>query len=252
MYTGENFHLLSDLEELMKKVLLAIVVLVAASLACSLLSPTATPTNQDQPPVQIQPTLQVQIEPTVQVQSNVLFSDDFSNSSSGWDQVNEDYKITDYANGGYRMWLTETQYDIWANPSEYFSGPVSIEVDATKTAGPDNNDFGIICNYQDIDNFYVGLISSDGYAVIGKVEAGTSTYISSEQMVSVSGINSGSATNHIRFDCNNGTLTLYANGNQVATVFDSSFSSGDVGLQVGTFDEGGVDMLFDNFVVTKP
>lgn len=227
----------------MKKVLLAIVVLVAASLACSLLSPTVSPTNN--PPVQIQPTLQVQ--------SNILFSDDFANSGSGWDQVNEDYKITDYANGGYRMWLTETQYDIWANPGKSFSGPVSIEVDATKTAGPDNNDFGIICNYQDVENFYVGLISSDGYAVIGKVEAGTSTYISSEQMVSVSGINSGSATNHIRFDCNNGELTLYANGNQVAYVaYDGSFTSGDVGLQVGTFDEGGVDMLFDNFLVLKP
>jgi len=240
----------------MKKALLVIVMLVAASLACSLLSPKVSPTNN--PPVEIQPTsAQVQptagqIQPTVQFQNNILFSDDFANSGSGWDQVNEDYKITDYANGGYRMWLTETQYDIWANPGKSFSGPVSIEVDATKTAGPDNNDFGIICNYQDVENFYVGLISSDGYAVISKVEAGTTTYLSSEQMEPVDGINPGSATNHIRFECNNGELSLYANSKQVATANDSSFSSGDVGLQVGTFDEGGVDMLFDNFLVLKP
>jgi uncharacterized protein YxeA len=222
----------------MKKILIVVIALVAASLACSQVSPT------QEPPIQVQP--------TVKVQSDVLFSDDFSNSSSGWDQVNEDYKITDYSNGGYRMWLDNTQYDVWANPAKSFSGPVRIEVDATKIAGPDNNDFGIICNYQDIDNFYFGLVASDGYAVIGKVQDATSTYLSSEQMVSVDGVNPGSTLNHLRFDCINGDLTLYANGSQVANVYDSTFSSGDVGLQVGTFDESGVDILFDNFVVRKP
>lgn len=221
----------------MKKALFVIGMLVAATMACSLLSPKTSPTTNP---------------PPVQVQSNALFSDDFSSSSSGWDQVSESNKVTDYANGGYRMWLTDTQYDIWANPSQYFSGPVNVEVDVKKVAGPEDNDFGIICNYQDIDNYYVGLVSSDGYAVIMKRQDGSSTYLSSDQMQPVSGINSGSANNHLRFVCDNGDLTLYANGNQVAYVYDSSFSGGDVGLQVGTFDEGGVDMLFDNFVVTTP
>jgi hypothetical protein len=248
----------------MKRVIFAICVLVAASLACSLLSPTVSPTSN--PPVQIQPTSnQAQptayvqptafVQPTVQVppQSNVLFQDDFSSTSSGWDQVDQSEKVTDYVNGGYRMWLTTVNYDIWANPNNNtFSGPVSVEVDATLIAGPENNDFGIQCHYQDVSNFYVGLISSDGYAVIGKVQDGTSTYLSSDKMTSVSGINSGNSTNHIKFVCNNGDLTLYANGNQVAYVYDTTFSGGLVGLQVGTFDVGGVDMLFKNFVVTTP
>jgi hypothetical protein len=220
----------------MKKALFVIVVLVAASMACSLLTPKVDPTSN----------------PPIQVQSDILFSDDFSSSSSGWDQVNEDFKITDYDNGVYRMWLSETQYDIWANPSQYFPGPVSVEVEVRKVAGPDDNDFGIICNYQDIDNYYVGLVSNDGYAVIMKRQNGDSSYISSDQMVPVDGLNAGSAKNNIRFDCNNGDLTLYANGNQVAYVYDTTFSGGDVGLQVGTFDEGGVDFMFDNFVVRQP
>jgi hypothetical protein len=226
----------------MKKALLVIVVLVAASMACSLLSPTIDPTSN--PPVQIQP--------TVQVQNNILFSDDFSNSGSGWDQLNENDIITDYDNGGYHMWLSTPTYYIWANPSEYFSGPVRVEVDARKIAGPEDNAFGILCNYQDIDNHYIGLVSSDGYAVILKKQDGTIEFISSEQMVSVDGIKSGSDNNHIRFDCINGNLSLYANGNQVASVYDNSFTGGDVGLMVRTFDEGGVDMLFDNFLVREP
>jgi hypothetical protein len=38
----------------------------------------------------------------------------------------------------------------------------------------------------------------------------------------------------------------------VASVYDNSFTGGDVGLMVRTFDEGGVDMLFDNFLVREP
>lgn len=217
----------------MKKALLAMVMLAAASLACNLLSPTVT---------NAQPT----------TQSNVLFADDFSSSSSGWAEVNEAEKFAGYTDGGYRMWLNTAQYDIWSYPGKSFDGPVSVEVDATKTAGPDNNDFGVLCDFTDSDNFYFGLISSDGYALIGKKQGGTTTSLSAEQMVPVDGILAGTMTNHIKFVCNNGLLSLYVNSNLVASTSDSSFSSGDVGLRVGTYDEVGVDMLFDNFVVTKP
>jgi hypothetical protein len=33
---------------------------------------------------------------------------------------------------------------------------------------------------------------------------------------------------------------------------DSAFRDGDAGLMVGSFDDGGVDIRFDNFVVYKP
>jgi len=162
-------------------------------------------------------------------------------------------KVTDYSDGSYRMFTSETQYDVWANPYQNFTEPVRIEVDATKINGPDDNDFGIICDYQeDNENFHVGLISSDGYAVIAKLENQSWSYLSSENMVAAGSIKKGSTTNHIRFDCNQGTLTLYVNGTQIASAFDDSFIGGDVGLQVGTFDTGGTDILFDNFVVSKP
>jgi hypothetical protein len=38
----------------------------------------------------------------------------------------------------------------------------------------------------------------------------------------------------------------------VAVTDDSAFRSGDAGLIAGTFDEGGVEISFDNFVVYKP
>ncbi|MBU4226021.1 MAG: hypothetical protein KKC71_09395 [Chloroflexi bacterium] len=160
--------------------------------------------------------------------------------------------MSDYANGGYRIYVKMTEYDAWANPSRSFPGDVRIEVDATKIGGPDDNDFGVICRYQDVDNFYYLLISSDGYAAIGKYEGGSQQLISSDNMQKVDGITPGAATNHIQADCIGSELKLYVNGNLVATATDSSFTSGDVGLMAGTFDTAGTDILFDNFYVYKP
>ena len=183
---------------------------------------------------------------------NILFQDDFSDTSSGWDRVNNSDSVTDYADGAYRIWVNKPQYDIWANPGKSFAGDVRIEVDASKKAGPDDNDFGVICRYEDINNFYFFHITSDGYAIIGKITDGNQTYLSGDQASQAPAVHQGEASNHIRADCLGDTLTLYVNGEQTLSVTDGDHASGDVGLMAGTFDTVGVDVLFDNFVVRKP
>ena len=217
----------------MKKVILALIVIALASLACSL-----TSTGASQPASS----------------KTVLFSDDFSDTSSGWDSYTSDdgTVVTDYANGGYRIFVNKPKFLTWANPGKSFDGDVVIGVDATKTGGPEDNEFGLICRYQDENNFYIFKISSDGYAQIGKYANGNYVGLSGDQMEQVSGINSGKSTNHLRADCLGDTLTLSANDNQLITAKDSDFKSGDAGLYAGTFDTEGTDVLFDNFLVTKP
>jgi hypothetical protein len=193
---------------------------------------------------------------TTPVDSNVLYQDDFSNPNSGWDSVRDDTAITDYENGGYRIFVNEANYDYWATAQKSFDGDVVIDVDATKTAGPDDNDFGVICRYNSPSdgeyNYYFFMISSDGYASIGKSLNGERSNLSGDSMQAFDGINPGSEKNHITASCIGNTLTLSVNGNQLISVQDDSFNGGDVGLLAGTFDVPGVDILFDNFVVTKP
>lgn len=189
--------------------------------------------------------------PAAGTEPGVLFSDDFSNTSSGWDRQTTSEGVTDYADGAYRIYVNETNMDYWANPGESFAD-VRVEVEATKVGGPDDNDLGVICRYVDIENFYFGLISSDGYAVIGKVKDGEQAGISSDGMDPVEGINLGDATNLIRMDCVGEALTLYVNGSQIASVADSDFAKGDVGLIAGTYDITGTDIHFDNFIVRQP
>lgn len=183
--------------------------------------------------------------------ANVLYSDDFSDPESGWDRVQADQGVTDYENGRYRIFVDQSQHDYWANPGQVFSD-VQVEADATKVAGPDDNDFGLICRYQDTENFYAFLISSDGYYAIMKYSGGGSETLGSDGMLASDAVLQGATTNHLRADCVGDNLSLYANGELVHSVSDSTFTSGDVGLIAGTFEETGTDIAFDDFVVLQP
>ena len=182
----------------------------------------------------------------------ILFEDDFSDSGSGWDQSSFDEGLTDYERGAYRIFVNETSYSAWANPSRNFSD-VSVEVDALKIGGDDDNEFGIICRHANIDNFYVATISSDGYyGFLVRKDGASLELLNMENMLTSDSINVGGESNHIRLDCVGNTLTLYVNGVFVGETVDESISSGDVGLYAGTFSVPGTDILFDNFVVSNP
>lgn len=182
---------------------------------------------------------------------DVLFQDDFSDPSSGWDRVNETDGTTDYVDGAYRIFVNSPSFDIWANPGLDFTDTV-IEVEATKVAGPDDNDFGVICRYQDLDKFYFFIISSDGYYGIARVVDGEQELMGQESMADSDAIKQGMATNKIRADCVGDQLSLYVNGTLLVEATDSTYTAGDVGLIAGTFDVAGTDIHFDNFVVREP
>lgn len=186
--------------------------------------------------------------------AQVLFQDDFSSPSSGWDRYGDSDGSTDYDNGNYRILVNVVEYSYWANPGlESLPADVRVEVDATKAGGPDENDFGVICRYQSTTDFYQFVVSSDGYAGIVRVASNDQIVLSPEGLLQpYDAINQGSATNHITAECIGSTLTLYVNGELVESVTDTTFTQGDVGLIAGSYDEGGVDILFDNFIVTVP
>jgi hypothetical protein len=183
--------------------------------------------------------------------AGVLFQDDFSDTSSGWDRVDVSEGITDYADGIYRIFVNTDNTDVWANPGLDFTD-TSIAVEATKVGGPDDNDFGVICRYEDNENFYFFIISSDGFYAVGKVVDGVQELLGETEMMSGESIKKGSVTNDIQVECVGSRLTLSVNGTQLTSVEDTTFTSGDVGLVAGTFEEPGTDIQFDNFIVREP
>lgn len=181
-----------------------------------------------------------------------IFQDDFSDPNSGWETWSDSNGSSiGYQNGGLRILVKEKQFDYWSRPGKRF-GDARIEVDAIKLAGPNDNDYGLICRYQDRNNFYAFLISSDGYGGILKVENGQYKVISGPQLTYSDSIRQGEALNHLQADCIGQSLVLSVNGQTIAQAMDSGFSAGEAGVIAGTNTTPGVDIFFDNFVVLKP
>jgi hypothetical protein len=220
-----------------KKVLIALAVLVLAAIACSTTTiiPTTVPTSGGG---------------GGSTSSNILYQDTFTDPNSGWTHHQTANSTMDYANGGYRINLTTTDMLAFATAGKSFQSDVRVEADATKTGGPEDNYIGVICRYQDTDNFYFFVISSDGFAGIAMYKANQVSILTGSKFSASPAINQGAATNHIRADCVGNTLTLSVNGQQVSTVTDSTFTTGGLLARANTV--AGVDILFNNFVVSKP
>ncbi|NLG72797.1 MAG: hypothetical protein GX495_12255 [Chloroflexi bacterium] len=181
----------------------------------------------------------------------VLFQDDFSQPTSGWNRGATTEGETDYAGGFYRIYINQAYTDIWSGPGLDFSD-VRIEVEAAKASGPDDNHFGVICRAVDSSHFYFFLISSDGYYGIGRRSGEQQDLLGMDGMQPSEAIRQGEETNHIRADCVGDRLTLYVNGTKLAEVQDPVYTHGDVGLIAGSFASSGTDIHFDHFTVLEP
>lgn len=183
---------------------------------------------------------------------SVIYFDNFSNPESGWQVWESESAKIEYETDGLRFLIKEPNYDYWSLPGQRFTD-VTLGVDAKLLDGPTDNDFGLLCRYQNEYNFYAFLISSDGYGGIIKVKEGMYQTLNSPEGLEYGPmIDQGEVFNQIRADCIGTRLTLYVNQEKFLEVEDADFSTGDVGLIAGSYSQPGVDILFDNFYVLKP
>lgn len=185
----------------------------------------------------------------------MLYTDDFSDVASGWTPASSagsgPVDEATYADGVYRIKVDQANSDVWVTPGLDLDD-TRIVVDAIKVGGDRNNRFGILCRAQGPGKFYVFLISSDGYFGIGKINGMDYQLLGSQALLPSEKIPKGSAYLRLRADCIQDRLALYVNGEKIFEVQDNEFQKGDVGIIAGAYNSGGVEILFDNFVVYRP
>ena len=180
----------------------------------------------------------------------VLFSDDFSDESSGWDTFDVSNGQAIYRDGYFYMKDYTDDWTIYSESQHYFTDFV-LEAETWLAGGTDDNWYGVMCRYMNSDNFYAFLIRSDGrYGIEKAVDGNRATLI---EPTYSSYINQGmDAVNLIHIACIGSSLSLSVNGHLLATVTDDSFTDGDIALVAdavgGTFTE----VAFDNIIVTEP
>lgn len=185
----------------------------------------------------------------------VLLQDDFGGElNCGWATYNRGGSVVALEEGVLRLSTSQPGQVWWTNPGRNFED-VIITVQARQTSGPNDNAYGVICRYQDEGDFYIFLVSGDGYYAIGKYQGGNDqvTYLTPDGRFQFSEvINQGIATNQLRASCVGTELTLSVNGIQLLSVTDPAFDTGDVGLAASTLALGTAVIQFDNLLVLEP
>ncbi len=192
----------------------------------------------------------VNVPPIDQGTTTVVLQDDFSTIDENWNLESGDVVKRGISDGEFFLQINDTNTDGWSTYPLSLED-VSITVDARKTAGPDVNNYGVMCRYQDTKNYYFLQLGSDGTYAISRYLNGEFTAL--VDWTSSTAVKTGGETNHIRAECVGNLLSLYANDELLATVEDDALTFGKIALAAGTYDDSGVQINFDNLVVrTQP
>jgi serine/threonine-protein kinase len=190
-------------------------------------------------------------DPTAGLESgDQIIYDDFSTLDSVWPTYDTADGYARYQADAYRVYI-DLPNDRLEATRGFDLADVYIEAKASKVGGPDDNFMGLICRYQDRNNFYFFIISSDGYYGVGKVQDGV-YQMDGGKMLPNDSIKTGASTNYLEAVCQGNDFTFWANGTELAYFEDDTFQSGDIGLLAGTYAIAGTDILFDDFGAFMP
>lgn len=190
-------------------------------------------------------------EATPAASGTVLFSDDFSDPG-GWGTLGRTGGSIAYESEGLKITVNTPNYLFWTVNGKKYADTI-IDVDAVLLSGPQNDNFGVLCRFQDSEHFYGFVISHDGYYGVFKMKEGViEPLLKPDAMQYSEKIRQGGVVNHIQAVCEGNSLTLNVNGEKLIGIGDLDFQSGQVGLVGGAYGQAGVELFFDNLVVTQP
>jgi serine/threonine protein kinase len=183
--------------------------------------------------------------------SDILLQDDFS--SEDWGTLNEADNIVKYDGEALRMQIFKKNWFVWSTPNGKTYQNVHMEITATNNDGESTTAFGIMCYQQETtsDYYYLAMTPAGEYAIALAADGASDVFLTNDNQWAASDlINKNRTFYRVAADCGNGTLTLYVDGKQIASVSDSTYTSGGVGAFAWSGEDvSTADVTFDDFVI---
>ena len=220
-----------------RQIVLAIFVLALAALACNAVTGGGgDPTGLTSTP-----------------SPSVIMSDDFA--SSGWGTGTDADSSVEYANGALQMIVYTTNYFVWSTPNDQDYQNTHMEVTVLNNGTDSTTAFGIMCNQQTTTSnfYYVAMTPAGEYAIAKAVEGQDDLFLTNnDQWASSDLIAIDASSYRVGMDCGNGTITLYVDGQQLASVADASYINGGIALFTWSGEDATTtDVSFDDFLMTQ-
>jgi hypothetical protein len=176
----------------------------------------------------------------------VLYSDDFSNSQSGWNQSNNNGTKYHYSGGQYVISGPYPYYIMFSCANRSFTDAVMV-VDAFILSGStEENGPLVMWRYSD-DNYYYFLLTGVGFYEIWKGYPDTMEYLEMDFLRD--GIYREDQSNRITIAFGGSTAAIYINDKYITSIQDTEFTSGDICLGAATGQTSAIEVSFDNLVI---
>lgn len=182
---------------------------------------------------------------------DILLEDDFSDDSTGWEIVNNVYELKGYSSEGYLISINNKGGRSISTTGLQFSD-VKIQVSTHKLTGGGDSYLGVVCRYQDNQNYYRLFITADGYTGIVRVLNGESITLPAGKMSYNHDVLQDDGVNQLEVSCVGSQLELVVNNKLAVSAEDDQLEKGDVGIFAETGQDGAGSFIFNQFIVSKP
>jgi hypothetical protein len=186
-------------------------------------------------------------------QGDVILEDDFS--SEKWGKGTDADSSVEYSNNALQVIIYTKNYFVWSTPNDQDYQNVHLEVTATNNNTDPTTGFGIMCYQQAVDDsfYYFAITPAGQYAIAKAATAQKDVFLTNNDKWEYSeAVKANAPSYRIGADCAAGTLTLYVDGQQVASVADTSYTIGGVALFVWSGEDvASANVTFDDFVMRE-
>ena len=182
---------------------------------------------------------------------DILFSDDFSDDSTGWEIVNNVYELKGYSREGYLISINHGAGRSISTTGLQFAD-VIVRVESRQLTGSSDSYLGVVCRYLDSHNYYRFFITPDGYAGIIRLVDGESSTLPGGETKYSHDVFQDDSVNVLEAACVGNKLTFHVNGKLVISVEDDLLTQGDIGIFAETGKDGAGSFIFNQFYATKP
>lgn len=193
-------------------------------------------------------------DPAVELDApNVLYHDEFAGQMGAWDLEGDALGSTAVADERLVIELKETGVMQYAALTQPTFSDFSLEVEARLLSGDMSNSFGVLFRQQTPQQFYRFEITGDGNYMVERLNPDGSWTRPIADWTATPAINQGlTVPNHLKIVANGATMSFYVNDFLVQQMADTSYPSGTIALDAGTFTDGGIKVAFDNLVIKTP
>lgn len=235
------------------RVLMALSVLALAALACEAVTGGGDESSIEVPEIEIPEVEIPEVDiPEINI-SDVIMSDDFS--SSQWGTGTDADSAVEYIGNALNFDVYTDNYFVWSTPDDEVYSDIHMEVTAINNDTDSTTALGFICNKSTGNDFYYFAMTPAGqYAIALAADGEEDVFLTNNDEWADSDLIAVNASSYrVGADCGNGQLTLYVDGVEIASVSDSTYTSGRVAVFVWSGDEVGIttNISFDDFEMTE-